>query len=360
MKELYFLVKWDRHNKEKTWSGVSWGLFCALHKHYDVHEVSLEYTPSIFTKLYRRLLGMYLWIDEIMHCRKHLSSLTPSTKKSVIFQFAEILSDTNFRKTYIFIDCSASYIHYMRRYLPEIFIYSDFQDNSGYCIQKRKEMQEEYFNQCAGIFTMGKWLAQDISSRCNISPFKIHPVGGGINVDATLIDDSQKQGNKILFIGRSFKRKGGYLVLSAFNELRKKYPEIELYVAGPKENPVSSELAGYHYMGDCKKQDVVSLLNKCDIFCMPSYFEAYGLVFIEALTFGLPVIGRNAFEMPYIIENGKSGLLLQEDSYSELAILIERLLTDKRFKEYVREKRQYYLSEYSWDKVAERINNIIE
>ena len=64
--------------------------------------------------------------------------------------------------------------------------------------------------------------------------------------------------------------------------------------------------------------------------------------------------------MPYIIENCKSGLLLQEDSYSELAILIERLVTDKRFKEYVREKRQYYLSEYSWDKVAERINNIIE
>ena len=48
----------------------------------------------------------------------------------------------------------------------------------------------------------------------------------------------------------------------------------------------------------------------CDVFCMPSYFEAYGLVFVEALTFGLPCIGRNCYEMPYFIEDGKTGLLL--------------------------------------------------
>ena len=47
----------------------------------------------------------------------------------------------------------------------------------------------------------------------------------------------------------------------------------------------------------------------CDVFCMPSYFEAYGLVFVEALTFGLPCIGRNCYEMPYFIEEGKTGLL---------------------------------------------------
>ena len=38
---------------------------------------------------------------------------------------------------------------------------------------------------------------------------------------------------------------------------------------------------------------------------MPSYFEAYGLVFIEALTYGLPCIGRNAFEMPNFIQDSE-------------------------------------------------------
>lgn len=100
-------------------------------------------------------------------------------------------------------------------------------------------------------------------------------------------------------------------------------------------------------------------MNSCDIFCMPSYYEAYGLVFIEALVYGLPCIGRNCYEMPYFIEDGNTGLLIDKDDPEDLAKKMAALLEDYSFAERVREKRDWYVNEYSWDTVANRINCVI-
>lgn len=89
------------------------------------------------------------------------------------------------------------------------------------------------------------------------------------------------------------------------------------------------------------------------------YFEAYGLVFVEALTFGLPCIGRNCYEMPYFIEDGKTGLLLQHDNPRELATLLSRILNDESFSRTVAANREKYLKDYSWDSVAARIFKVI-
>lgn len=202
---------------------------------------------------------------------------------------------------------------------------------------------------------MGKWLARDLVDRCGIPQSKVYPVGGGINLDGKLVDYTGKQGNKILFVGRDFVRKGGEMTFKAFIELKKKMADVELYVAGPANNPYPQGTEGYHYMGDCSHEELSALFNKCDIFVMPSYFEAYGLVFIEALTYGLPCIGRNVYEMPYFIEDGKTGLLLHDDDVHGLADMMFRLLKDKSFSDNVRSRKDRYIREYSWDTVAKRI-----
>ena len=120
------------------------------------------------------------------------------------------------------------------------------------------------------------------------------------------------------------------------------------------------DLDGYHFLGDCNYKETAEIFNLCDVYCMPSYFEAYGLVFIEALTFGLPVIGRNSFEMPYFIDEGETGMLLHEDNVDVLSDMIEDLLVNNDVKRNVRERRDYFLSQYSWDGVAKRICSVIE
>lgn len=98
----------------------------------------------------------------------------------------------------------------------------------------------------------------------------------------------------------------------------------------------------------------------CDVFCMPSKFEAYGLVFIEALTFGLPCIGREAYEMPYFIEDGKTGYLLRKETPEALSNLIIAAISNKVMRDTVMSMRDTYIREYSWNSVCKRITEIID
>ena len=107
------------------------------------------------------------------------------------------------------------------------------------------------------------------------------------------------------------------------------------------------------------KDELAQYFNLCDVFCMPSKFEAYGLVFVEALIFGLPCIGANRFEMPYFIEDSKTGYLLKSDHAEELADLMEKALQNREMKMTVKNRRDWYAKEYSWETVASRIAAVI-
>lgn len=185
-------------------------------------------------------------------------------------------------------------------------------------------------------------------------------MGGGANVDTKLIAPQPKTHNKILFVGKDFKRKGGYITYEAFKLLREQGENVELYVIGPQSDPIENPVEGYHFIGQMPFNEEAKYYNMCDVFCMPSYFEAYGLVFVEALTFGLPCIGRNCYEMPYFIQDGETGLLLNEDDPHELASLMLRILHDDSFSCNVLSHREQYIYDYSWDTVAGRIAKVIE
>lgn len=207
---------------------------------------------------------------------------------------------------------------------------------------------------------MGKWVAEDLRAEHPELAHKIHHIGGGINLDIQYIKPERVKGSKkILFVGRDFKRKGGDIVVDAFRLLRSKWPDVEVHIAGPKESPVDLGEPGYFYYGDASRPILQRLMNQADIFCMPSRFEAYGLVFIEALAFGLPCVGRNAFEMPYFIDAGVTGELVNSDSPEELAEQLSKIMTNEDYMRNVQNRREYYIKEYSWSSVASRIASII-
>lgn len=359
MDKVYFLVDWQK-NKEVTWSGTCWGLYCALKKHQEIIDCNLHETDwqTFYHKCLRKLKlekrDMNLSAIYRQRIKKEVN-----IRKGNVFQFAEVLTDTPQRKTFIYQDLSVDYVHYMHNTLPQIFAFSGYQEYTSQVIQQRKIVQNDYYQNCSGIFTMGQWLANDLIDRCGLPAAKIHHVGGGINLDKSRINYGNKTGDKILFVGRDFIRKGGELVLKAFSILKKQRHNAELYVAGPAQNPLPEGMNGYHYMGDCSHDKLSDLLNKCDIFVMPSHFEAYGLVFIEALTYGLPCIGRDAYEMPYFIKDGETGLLMKDNDTEQLASMMLRLLQDEKIKNNVRSRKDWYIKEYSWDTVAERIMNVI-
>ena len=135
-----------------------------------------------------------------------------------------------------------------------------------------------------------------------------------------------------------------------------------MYVSGPAEKPGCLEgKPGISYLGVLSYDELASWYNLCDYFVMPSKFEAYGLVFAEALTFGLPCIGKNCFAMPEFIQDGKNGYLIEKDDADELADAMKRLLVSGRpIAQAVQAERGKYLEKYSWDSVADRIIQVLE
>lgn len=361
MKDLFFLVNWE-NNPQKAWSGTCYSLYKALSNHFNVKDIDLyKSRRNIVLRFLQKLKIMSndFGYNGILQSRKFVNKKFPEISDNIIFQFEEIVTGKIF-STYLYQDLSVSYLKFLSETDSKILKYSGFNTkNIDSAILKRYNSQIEYYKSCKAIFTMGKWLKKDLVERCGIPDNKVFHVGGGINLDINKINPKPKTNNKILFVGRDFKRKGGFLVYEAFKYLRNINNEVQLFVAGPIKNPIIEPIEGYIFLGECSHDQLSDLFNTCDIFCMPSYFEAYGLVFVEALSYGLPCIGRNAYEMPYFIENNETGYLLDKDDPKELASLMDKLLTNKYIKDNVLKRKKWYLDEYSWSSVASRIFNVI-
>ena len=361
-KNICYVVCWDKI-KEKTWSGTAWNLFKALSSKIDMVTVDVSCVkPTLYRRLknyfgskYKPELDLGLLGKQKKNVNKKIS------EKSCVFQFTEYVCDTLFRSTYIYIDMNLDYLVFLAKKAPDVFAKSSYSYDQLPKISARASQQNLYFKECSGIFTMGRWVADDLVNRLGIPKEKVHCVGGGISLDKQNVKPKNKTGNKILFIGRDFIRKGGVETYEAFKLLKNKIKNVELYVAGPKVNPYpSSEVDGYHFIGDCDRSKIIDLLNTCDIFCMPSFYEAYGLVFIEALAFGLPCIGRNCFEMPYFIEEGKTGLLLYNNDINEYVDKMFNLLNNSEIKDNVKGLKDFYFEHYSWNNVAQKIIKTIQ
>src|SRR5690606_12176833 len=116
----------------------------------------------------------------------------------------------------------------------------------------------------------------------------------------------------VLFIGRQFERKGGDLLLRAFARVRRALPEAELLIIGPAEIP--GDHAGVTSLGFVSKdrpggwEAIAEAYRRADVFCLPTRFEPFGIVFVEAMHFGVPCVGPDAWAVPEIIDDGRTGL----------------------------------------------------
>jgi len=82
--------------------------------------------------------------------------------------------------------------------------------------------------------------------------------------------------------------------------------------------------AQVHFTGPLSEPDLHLAYSTSDVFALPSYYESFGFVFLEAMSHGVPVIGVRTGGVPEVIREGKTGLIL--DSADDVGGLVERLV----------------------------------
>lgn len=118
---------------------------------------------------------------------------------------------------------------------------------------------------------------------------------------------------KITFIGKLCYGKGGHDVLKAYEILTKKYDNLELkFKSDVPEKYKSLQLPGLKFIGGHLSREELfdEMYLNSDIFVLPTHTDNYGVVFLEAMSAGLPLVGTKSFTVPELIEDGKNGFLV--------------------------------------------------
>jgi glycosyltransferase involved in cell wall biosynthesis len=128
----------------------------------------------------------------------------------------------------------------------------------------------------------------------------------------------------ILFVGIDFERKGGPTLLRAFAEVTSRRPGTRLRVVG---SPPGRAQQGVEWLGHiADRHQIHALFSQATVFAMPSLCEPFGLVLIEAMSHGLPVVGTTVDAMGEIVEEGKTGFLVPKGDVEALAQRLVQLL----------------------------------
>jgi glycosyltransferase involved in cell wall biosynthesis len=119
------------------------------------------------------------------------------------------------------------------------------------------------------------------------------------------------------------------------------------------------KLDSVYFLGAQSHEQMVKLFNIADVAAMPSIFEAFGLVALEALACGTPVIACDVGGFSKIVNN-EVGCLMEPGDYKTLAEKIITFIRDG-FKKKVRDKTAAYIRQnFSWDKTVENIEKLYE
>jgi len=165
-------------------------------------------------------------------------------------------------------------------------------------------------------------------------------------------------GFTVLTVCRFYPRKRLHLLLAAAVELRRQIPGLEFRIVGngPERGRLLSmwranRLQGtVKWLGDLSQEALAREYNACDVFCLPSVQEGFGIVFLEAMAAGKPVVAARAAAAPEVLPHG---LLVEPDNARAVAEAILRLHRDPDLRSSLAEEGARRVLRYDARPVAE-------
>ena len=137
----------------------------------------------------------------------------------------------------------------------------------------------------------------------------------------------------VLTVCRFYPRKRLHLLLAAAELLREEIPALEFRIVGdgPERGRLHTLLGEVHlqetvrWLGNLSPSDLAREYNRCDVFCLPSVQEGFGIVFLEAMAAGKPIVAAKAAAVPEVVPQG---LLVEPESAAALAEGLRRIHGD--------------------------------
>ncbi|MEH2026154.1 glycosyltransferase family 4 protein [Nostoc sp.] len=200
---------------------------------------------------------------------------------------------------------------------------------------------------------------------------------------------NKKDIKQILFVGRISPEKGIHVLIDAFNKVVSRYPQVQLKLVGSgtalvpwytldredqqiqnilsyyqgsyreqlQKRIASNAVSSVFFLGKVPHFELFEYYQQADIFIFPSVWnEAFGMPIIEAMSMGLPVIATRGGAFPELIEDGKTGLLVERGNADALADAMLRLLLDDNLRIAMGELgNRQAVEKFDWDHQAQKL-----
>lgn len=172
---------------------------------------------------------------------------------------------------------------------------------------------------------------------------------------------------RIIYVGRLEKRKGLKYLILALPAVLKEFPKASLVVVGygPLKNYVMQlahkikVLDSVQFVGPVSNSKLPGYYTSSTVYVAPTINpEAMGIVLIEAMACGIPVIASDISGYDEIITNGVNGILVPRRNIAKLAEAIITLISNSNLRNRISENALRYVAQYDWKNIAAHIESI--
>jgi len=236
-------------------------------------------------------------------------------------------------------------------------------------------MERTGLEACDKIIAVSNEMKKDIERVYGIESDKIAVIHNGIDIEKyrknenpAMIKELGIDAPYILFVGRLTRQKGVFELVEAME--RVKVNEKLVLVTGKPdtkeiEQELESKVRGKKNIIWINKmlseEQIIALYSSARLFVCPSRYEPFGIINLEAMACGAPVVASATGGIKEVINSGVNGLLVPPGDVTALADAIEHLLTDEQLRlKYIEAGRRRVEQEFSWHRIAQKTYQLYE
>ena len=202
------------------------------------------------------------------------------------------------------------------------------------------------------IFTRSTNISRSLIDLYDVPSQKVACVYVGINVapfSGKLFNNGYRNKN-ILFVGVDWPRKGGPDLVEAFKIVLRTHSDARLTIVGCSPD---IDLPNCDVIGKVPVNEMSNYYERASVFCMPTYLEPFGAVYIEAFSYKLPVVATNIGAIPDFVLDDENGYLVEPGDIAGLAESLNELISSAEKCKLFGERGNALVRErYNWETVG--------
>ena len=209
------------------------------------------------------------------------------------------------------------------------------------------------------VIAVSAFLKREVE-KLGVSEGKVEVIYGGVTISKEG-EAFDMPGKVIAFVGSLVPQKGVDTLIESVKGIKIKDTNLAIVGGGPERKGLEALAAGMgniQFLG--RREGLKDILTKSDVLVLPSREEGFGLVLLEAMALGTPVVATNVGGIPEIVEDRVSGILVEKDNPEQLASAISKVLEDEELRKAITENGREKAKRFTWEKMGNEIDRLYE